>query len=86
MKSNQFRGVFFYIYTLYFHVTNRAMGCYINFQMSKKDSNIDEWLLLPSSVLSDDGGPESDVNADELGFDKCSDRNWKHIWLQRKLI
>lgn len=45
------------------------MGCFINFQMSKKEGDIDEWLLLPSSDVSDDGGPEGDFDADELAFD-----------------
>lgn len=46
------------------------MGCYINFQMSKKKGDIDEWLLLSSSDVSDDGGPEGDFDADELAFDR----------------
>lgn len=36
------------------------MGCYINFQISKEEGDIDEWLLLSSSDVSDDGGSEGD--------------------------
>lgn len=46
------------------------MDCYINFQMSKEEGDIDEWLLVPSSNVSDDGGPEGDFDADELAFDR----------------
>lgn len=38
--------------------------------MSKKEGDIDEWLLIPSSDVSDDGGPEGDFDADELAFDR----------------
>lgn len=62
-------GASFYVYILSFHVSNRVMGCYINFQMSKKEGDIDEWLLLTSSDVSD-CGPESDFDADELAFDR----------------
>lgn len=47
------------------------VGCYINVQMSKKEGgDIDEWLLLPSSDISDADEPEDDVDADELTFDR----------------
>lgn len=45
------------------------MGCCINFQMTKKEGDIDEKLLLPSSDVSDDSGPEGDFDAGELAFD-----------------
>lgn len=44
------------------------MGCYINSYMSKKEGDIDEWLLLPSSDVSDHSRPEGDFDADELAF------------------